>query len=54
MKKPEITNEYMEHSALKYVRVVKELLENRIRARREGEIGDGDTTARFFSLLEAS
>lgn len=36
MKNPEITNEDMKQSASKYVHVVKELLENRIQAGREG------------------
>ncbi|KAK4456960.1 hypothetical protein QBC42DRAFT_48711 [Cladorrhinum samala] len=52
MKNPEITNEDMEPSASKYIRVVKELLENRIQAGREGGVGDRDIIARFFSLLE--
>lgn len=54
MKNPDVTNEDMEPSASKYVRVVKELLENRIQAGRESGVGDRDTTARFFSLLEVS
>ncbi|KAK0749761.1 hypothetical protein B0T18DRAFT_407523 [Schizothecium vesticola] len=52
MKNPDVTNEDMEPSASKYVRVVKELLENRIQAGREVGVGGQDTTARFFSLLE--
>ncbi|KAK0701088.1 hypothetical protein B0T26DRAFT_763683 [Lasiosphaeria miniovina] len=54
MKTPEITNEDMQPSSSKYVCIVKELLENRIRAGRAGGAGDRDTTAKFFSLLKVS
>ncbi|KAK0729442.1 hypothetical protein B0H67DRAFT_468221, partial [Lasiosphaeris hirsuta] len=52
MKNPEITNEDMKQSASNHIRVVKELLENRIQAGREGGADDRGTTARFFSLLK--
>jgi hypothetical protein len=51
---PEITNEDMKPDVSKYVEVVKGLLENRIRAGREEELGGQDVIGRFFSLLEVS
>ncbi|KAK3983849.1 hypothetical protein QBC44DRAFT_390770 [Cladorrhinum sp. PSN332] len=54
MENPEITNEDIESSASKYVYVVKELLENRIRAGREEKKSGQDAIIRFFSLLKVS
>jgi hypothetical protein len=38
----------------KYVQIVEGLVENRIRAGREEEVGGRDVIDRFFSLLEVS
>ncbi len=51
---PEITNEDMKPDVSKYVEVVKGLVENRIRAGREEELGGQDVIGRYFSLLEVS
>jgi hypothetical protein len=51
---PEITNEEMGPDVSKYVEVVKGLVENRIRAGREEELGGRDVISRFFSLLQVS
>jgi hypothetical protein len=51
---PEITNEDMEPDVSKYVEIVKTLVENRIQAGREGEVGGWDVTNRFSSFLEVS
>jgi hypothetical protein len=51
---PEITNEDIEPDVSKYVEIVKGLVENRIQAGREEELGGQDVISRFFSLLEVS
>ncbi|KAL2168168.1 hypothetical protein VTG60DRAFT_336 [Thermothelomyces hinnuleus] len=52
MKNPEITNEDMESDASKYVQIVKGVVENRIRAGREEEVGGRDLIDKFLFLVE--
>lgn len=54
MEEPEITDDDMEPSASKHVNVVKELLENRIRAGKEEKESGRDAIIRYFSLLKVS
>jgi hypothetical protein len=54
MKNPKITNEDMERDASKYVQIVKGLVENRIQAGREEEVGGRDVIDRFSFLVEVS
>ncbi len=51
---PEITNEDIEPVVSKYVEIVKRLVENRIRAGREEEVGGRDVIDRFSFLVEVS
>jgi hypothetical protein len=52
MRSPQITNEDVEWSAPKYVRVVSDLVTNRVKTGRVDEIGGQQVVDRFLTLVQ--